>query len=43
MARRGVHPPEETQTPAFLAHGGAAGQLMRSVDWARTPVGPVSA
>jgi signal transduction histidine kinase/ActR/RegA family two-component response regulator len=27
--------------PAFLAGGGEAGALVRSFDWARTPVGPV--
>jgi PAS domain S-box-containing protein len=26
---------------AFMEGGGAAGELMRSVDWARTPLGPV--
>lgn len=25
-----------------LAGGGAAGELMRSIDWARTPIGPVA-
>ena len=27
--------------PSFLAGGGVAGDLIRSIDWSRTPVGPI--
>ncbi|HEX4382929.1 MAG TPA: ATP-binding protein [Myxococcales bacterium] len=30
------------QTPLFLMEGGIAGQTARDVDWAKTPLGPVS-
>ena len=29
-----------TTAPSFLAGGGAAGALMRGLDWAATPLGP---
>ena len=34
--------PDDRTNPAFLADG-VTGALMRSLDWARTPVGPVDA
>jgi PAS domain S-box-containing protein len=30
------------KTPLFLSEGGVAGQAARDVDWAKTPLGPVS-
>src|SRR5689334_1251841 len=30
----------EPASAAFLSGGGAAGELMRATDWARTPLGP---
>ena len=39
----GVHTsdPQATQLSDFLSGGGEMGELMRSVDWSRTAVGPV--
>ncbi len=34
--------PESTGSLAFLAGGGGCGQLIRSIDWSATSVGPVS-
>ncbi len=31
----------EQDATAFMAGGGISGALMRSVDWARTPLGPI--
>jgi signal transduction histidine kinase/CheY-like chemotaxis protein len=33
-------PEARDPTPAFLSGGGVSGELARSVDWARTPLGP---
>ena len=39
-----THPPSanaDAHAGDFLSGGGVAGQLLRSIDWARTPLGPV--
>ncbi len=33
--------PAEQGSPAFLAGGGESGALVRSIDWSKTPLGPV--
>ena len=40
--RKGQLPEKLTGMDAVMAAGGEAGRLMSEVDWARTPVGPVS-
>jgi hypothetical protein len=35
-------PPDSPDVPGFLRGGGEMGSRMRALDWARTPLGPVS-